>query len=128
MANYGAKYGNVKSVYKNIKMDSQAERRRYIELELLQKAGKIKDLETQVKFILFPKYKDKAGKVRLAITYRADSKYYEIDTGITIVEDVKSVATAKDKVYCMKKKMVIKLLMEMELEDGKVYEFREEIR
>ena len=49
------KYHNKKVTVDGITFDSVKEARRYSELILLQRAGKIKDLRRQVKFELIPK-------------------------------------------------------------------------
>lgn len=68
--------------------DSKKEANRYSELKLLEKAGAISDLETQVTFDLIPKQVDDSGKVvERACTYKADFVYTE--NGKRVVEDVK---------------------------------------
>jgi len=112
------KYGNVKASVDGIVFDSRAEARRYSELKLLEKAGEIHRLELQPKFILVPK-----TKKRRAVTYTADFAYgvaitnedcekcgfYPDKCGNceykTVVEDVKSPATAKDKAYIVKRNL-----------------------
>ena len=46
------KYHNTKVIYNGIKFDSKKERDRYITLNQLEKAGIIKELELQPKFLL----------------------------------------------------------------------------
>lgn len=89
------KYRNVKVSYDGITFDSKRECARYIELRMLEKAGQISGLQRQVKFEIFPKF----GKER-AIFYIADFVYEKC--GKTVVEDVKSPATAKDKCFRLK--------------------------
>lgn len=48
------KYGSKKVTYDGIVFDSKKEMRRYCELKLLERAGKIKDLELQKTFELIP--------------------------------------------------------------------------
>jgi len=67
----------------------------------LQRAGKIKDLEEQVRIVLVPKN----GKLR-AITYIADFVYRDLE-GFTHVCDVKGFKT---QVYRLKKKLAAHLL------------------
>lgn len=113
------KYGNHehKIIFKGqeVTFDSKKEARRAKELELLEKAGEISDLQIQKVFELQPRFKH-AGKVYRPITYIADFYYYDetpdcrhCQDPITrwVVEDVKSEATRKDKVYQMKKKMML---------------------
>lgn len=95
-----SKYNNKKTIIDNIKFDSRAEANRYIELKLLEKAGKISDLELQPKFELQEKYINNKGEKVRAITYKADFSY--IENGKLIVEDVKGVET---KEFKLKKKL-----------------------
>lgn len=94
------KYGNEKVTVDGVVCDSKKEARRFAELNILQRGGIIKNLERQVKFELIPKQADER-----AVSYYADFVYEEIDSGKKIVEDVKSVATRKDKVYVIKRKL-----------------------
>lgn len=100
------KYHNTKVIYKGIKFDSKKERDRYITLKQLEKAGIIKELELQPKFLLLDTihYKDKTYPKTY---YKADFKYFDINMGKYIIEDVKSPITAKDKVYRLKIKMLL---------------------
>lgn len=101
MAWYGKtnKYGAKKTVVDGITFDSKREAQRYTELKWLERAGEIKDLELQKKFVLQPKYK-KNGKTVREISYIADFVYTE--DGKQIVEDCKGMRTA---VYKLKKKI-----------------------
>lgn len=96
--------GNHTSKYHNRKkngFDSQKEFNRYAELALMQRAGKISDLQRQVRFVLIPaQYKD--GKcVFRSCTYIADFVY--IENGEKVVEDVKGFKTPE---YIIKKKLM----------------------
>ena len=88
------KYGNRKVEYDGRTFDSQAECRRYRELKLLEKAGKISDLQLQVPFVLADsvKYSD-AKRATPAMRYYADFVYKD-HNGLKVVEDVKGVKTA----------------------------------
>ena len=81
--------------------DSRKEFNRFAELSLLQRAGKISDLQRQVRFTLLPaQYKD--GKcVYRSVTYIADFVYTE--NGQKVVEDVKGFKTPE---YIIKKKLM----------------------
>ena len=79
-----SKYGNHKVTYDGIKFDSKKEMNRYIELKLLQRAGKISDLQLQVPFVLL-----QAGNGERGVKYIADFVYIDAD-GNKVVEDVKS--------------------------------------
>ena len=103
------KYRNKKIIVDNIKFDSILEARRYNELKLLLKAGKIQDLKLQPRFLLQEAFK-KNGKTYRKIEYVADFKY--IEDGKTIVEDVKGLQT---DVFKIKHKLFEKKYPELEL-------------
>ena len=102
---YRTKYGNRKTVIDGITFDSMKEANHYAELRLLEKAGEISDLELQSPFVLQPGFAHKGQKYQ-PIKYVADFVYLDKD-GARVVEDVKSPATRKDKVYQLKKKMML---------------------
>lgn len=90
------KYGNRKVTVDGITFDSVKESRRYQELVLLQKAGKISCLELQKVFILAPSVVLN-GRRKPELKYKADFYYLDRSTGFPeeVVEDTKSKATAK---------------------------------
>lgn len=100
--NKKSKYGANKCEYEGIKFDSKKEKDRYIELLTLEKEKVISNLQRQVPFVLQDKFEFGGKKIR-EIKYIADFTY--IENGKTVIEDVKSEATKKDKVYQLKKKM-----------------------
>ena len=65
------------------------------ELKLLEKAGKIQNLELQPHFLLQEAFK-KNGRTYRKIEYIADFKY--IENGQVIVEDVKGMETKEFKI------------------------------
>lgn len=112
-----AKYKNLKVNLGNITFDSKKESRRWQELCLLQRAGKITDLQRQVKFVLiptqyekFPRYSEKTGKrlkdgirtLEQECSYVADFTYMQ--DGKLVVEDAKGVKT---KDYIIKRKLML---------------------
>lgn len=94
--------------------DSKREAQRYCELKLFLKAGEIRDLVLQPRFLLQDEFFDKNDIKHKKIEYVADFLYIDKD-GKAIVEDVKGVLT---DVYKIKKKMFLKIYDEQ-------YEFRE---
>ena len=96
-----SKYRSKKVIVDGITFDSKKESKRYCELKLLERSGKIKHLELQHKFELQPSFK-KNGKTIRAITYVADFTYFDLETMRYVVEDVKGYKT---EVYKLKKKM-----------------------
>lgn len=101
------KYGNQKATRlangKAITFDSQKEARRYDELMILLRAGRITGLKLQPEFTLQEAYKSTNGNHVRAERYRADFSYWM--DGEFVVEDVKSKAT-KTALYKSKKKRV----------------------
>lgn len=98
-----SKYNSKKTVVDGQKFDSKKEANRYQELLLLEKAGVIKNLSRQVKFVLIPSQRDENGKViERECSYKADFVYEE--GGKTVVEDVKGFRT---KEYIIKRKLML---------------------
>lgn len=107
------KYHSQKVTVEGIVFDSKKEARRYRVLVDLEKAGVIKDLRRQVKYVLIPTQKDpdttgprggiKRGKLHeRECVYTADF-VYEKD-GETVVEDTKGMRT---KDYIIKRKLML---------------------
>lgn len=57
------KYGNRKTTIGGTEFDSLKEARRYQELLLLERAGRITDLQTQVKYVLIPTQREASFEV-----------------------------------------------------------------
>lgn len=70
--------------------DSIKEYNRCVELQLLQRAGKISGLARQVLLIIQERFSDDTGKTIQQIAYRADFFYRDTATNVVIVEDVKA--------------------------------------
>ena len=96
MNKYGAK--KIKDPATGFVFDSKAEFIRWCELRIMERAGKISDLQRQVKYELIPKQKGER-----ACTYLADFVYKDSD-GNTVVEDTKGVRT---DAYRIKKKLML---------------------
>lgn len=96
-----AKYHNKKVKYDGYTFDSIRENNYYIKLKLLEKAGKIKELELQKEFELQPSFKLN-NKTSRKITYRADFTYKTTEDDKLHVIDVKGYRT---DVYRLKKKL-----------------------
>lgn len=80
------KYRNKKVQVDMYVFDSIAEAKRYKELKLLERAGKISNFKLQPHFLLQESFR-KNGKTYRKVEYIADFKY--IENGRMIVEDVK---------------------------------------
>lgn len=99
----GAKYKNKKKKLDGITFDSTKEANRYRELKLLERAGKIKDLQRQVSYTLIPVQRDASGKlIERGCRYVADFVYRAGDE--TVVEDVKGKRTPE---YVIKRKLML---------------------
>ena len=97
-----SKYHSKKITVNGITYDSRKEANRHSELLLLQRAGRISDLETQVKFELLPSQRIDGKVVERPVTYIADFVYRQ--DGKKIVEDTKGFKT---KDYILKRKMLL---------------------
>lgn len=108
-----SKYGSRKVIKDGQTFDSLKEYRRFCELSLLEKAGKVTDLKRQVKFVLIPAQYEpdiigKRGGVRRGkllereCSYVADFVYRQ--DGKRIVEDTKGFKTAD---YKIKRKLML---------------------
>ena len=110
------KYYNKKTCIDGIEFDSRKEACRYQELKLMERAGVIKDLKMQVKYVLIPaqyetverygksgqRLKDGQKLLEKECSYIADFVYTE--NGKEIVEDTKGIKT---KDYIIKRKLML---------------------
>ena len=117
----GNKYGNRKIAFDGQTFDSKKEMRHYTELLLLEKAGKIKDLQRQVKFQLIPAQREpdtigpKGGKkpgklIERELDYIADFVYTDVSTGQMVVEDIKGYKATNAPAYskfAIKRKLML---------------------
>lgn len=110
-----SKYHSKKVTVGGETFDSSEEYRRFCELKLLQRAGKITDLQRQVKYVLIPTQREpdtigkrggvKQGKIiEKECSYVADFVYRDLATNQTIVEDTKGFKT---KEYIIKRKLML---------------------
>lgn len=97
-----AKYGNRKIIRDGIEFDSIKECQRYCELKLMQRAGVITDLQTQVSFELIPSQRVDGKVVERAVNYIADFVYQQ--NGLKVVEDTKGYKTPE---YIIKRKLML---------------------
>ena len=94
------KYNNTKIRVDGRLFDSKAEAARWQELQLLERAGEIAELERQVEYELIPKQNGER-----AVKYIADFRYVDND-GKTVVEDTKGVKTP---VWIIKRKLMLRV-------------------
>lgn len=98
------KYANVPTVVDGVSFDSRAEARRWCELCLLERAGEIRDLQRQVRYVLVPKMARPSGGVEREKAYIADFVYVDGKTGRTVTEDVKG---AEPAVWAWKRALML---------------------
>lgn len=113
-----SKYHSRKITYEGEAFDSKKEFRRWQELRLLEKAGRILNLRRQQSFELIPpqyetveRYSPKTGKrlkdgkhqAERAVYYVSDF-VYDLPDGTTVVEDSKGVRT---DAYIIKRKLML---------------------
>lgn len=103
---------NAKPAYRNIdgktvKFDSGHEAHRYDELRLMQRAGEIRDLRRQVRYVLIPAQRDSKGNlIERQAVYTADFVYKD-RSGREIVEDAKAPPTRTEKDYILRRKLML---------------------
>lgn len=101
---FGAnKYRNKKVIVNGETFDSKKEWQEWHELKLLEKAGKISNLERQKAFEIIPILKTSQETIRKTI-YRADFFYYDLRSNRWTVRDTKGFPTPE---YKLKKKLMI---------------------
>jgi len=97
------KYGNRRTYVGDQLFDSKREAERWIQLNLMQKAGEIKDLSRQVPFELIPTLiNPETGHKERGIQYIADFTYWQ--DGKLVVEDAKGMRTRD---YMIKRKLML---------------------
>lgn len=111
-----SKYRNRKVIYKGMVFDSEKERDRFIELSLLERAGKIQNLKRQVDYLIIPAQfdmvTDENGKrkrvcIEKSCSYVADFTYNIGEE--FVVEDVKGYKRgAAYDLFVIKRKLMLK--------------------
>lgn len=112
-----SKYRNNKVKIGEETYDSQKEYFRYLDLLAMEKAGEIRDLRRQVKYVLIPAQREpdtigprggvhKGKLIENECYYLADFVYMDAKTGDLVVEDTKSEIT-KTKDYVIKRKLML---------------------
>jgi hypothetical protein len=87
------KYGAKATVVDGIRFASKKEAKRWGELNLLERAGEIRDLKRQVPILMHGEkeaIKTPTGKNAI---YVADFRYIDTKTGLWVIEDAKGYAT-----------------------------------
>lgn len=91
------KYGAKKTTIGGIRFDSRAEAKRYTELQLLQKAGVIANLQRQVAIPLKGALGPILTPTGRKATYKADFVYVDLERNAEVIEDVKGFETPEYK-------------------------------
>ena len=118
------KYRNNKVTVDGFTFDSRKEANRYCELKMLERAGRITNLDLQKVFVLIPAQYEESREVytrgknagqpkrgrclEQAVTYRAD--FYYKENGKEVVEDVKGYrdpASGSYARYTIKRKLML---------------------
>ncbi len=110
----GSKYHSRKVCVDGLTFDSRKEYRRFCELQILEKAGEISNLQRQVEYILIPEQREpdikgprggiRRGKlIERKVAYIADFVYTD-NSGNTVVEDSKGMKTPE---YIIKRKLML---------------------
>lgn len=118
------KYFSKRSKVNGIEFQSKKEGRRFQELRLLERAGEIDNLRTQVKYVLIPAQREESGEVftrgrnkgqhkpgrviEHEVSYYADFVYHDINTDREVVEDVKGYRDgAAYRIFAIKRKLML---------------------
>lgn len=90
-----SKYNAIKTVVDNITFDSKAEAKRYGELKLMERAGKLHELRVHTRWPLFSqKFAAALNSVTALVgSYESDFDYLDEFRIATVIEDVKGVMT-----------------------------------
>jgi hypothetical protein len=111
----GGKFHNKKVTVEGETFDSKREASRWLELKMLQRAGRISNLERQKKFVLIPAQyepeitgprggKKKGRLLEREVAYIADFVYWDEEKHEFEVEDTKGVRTPE---YIIKRKLML---------------------
>lgn len=92
-------------VANGIEFDSKAEHDRYLELLVMERAGRISELECHPRYEIIPKQTIPGHRAFLPAHYTADFRYKD-KTGTEHVEDVKSSYTREDQAYILRRKLM----------------------
>ena len=111
----GGKFHNKKVTLEGETFDSKREASRWLELKMLQRAGRISNLERQKKFVLIPAQyepeitgprggKKKGRLLEREVAYIADFVYWDEEEKEFVIEDAKGVRTPE---YVIKRKLLL---------------------
>lgn len=100
------KYANQPTDLAGMHFDSRAEARRWIDLQTLERAGEVRNIERQVRYVLVPRQQRPSGGVEREKAYIADFRYERRarDQWVSVVEDVKG---AEPAVWALKRALML---------------------
>ena len=99
-----SKYRNRKTVVDGITFDSKGEYAKWQELQLMEKAGLITNLQRQVTFVLAPSVV-LDGRKRPEMRFTADFQFLDSD-GQLVVADFKNPTTANETAFKMRRHLM----------------------
>jgi hypothetical protein len=85
------KYGAKKTQVGEVTFDSKKEAQRFMELQLLERAGEISNLRRQVKFELMGQHRPLYTRTGRKMKYTADFAY--VEDGVEVIEECKGAWT-----------------------------------
>jgi hypothetical protein len=85
------KYGAKKTMVGEVQFASKKEAQRYMELQLLERAGEISNLRRQVKFELMGQHRPLYTRTGRKMKYTADFAY--VEDGVEVIEECKGAWT-----------------------------------
>lgn len=103
LSNRKSKFSAEKTTVHGYTFDSKKEANYYLELKIREKAGEIKNLKLQPRYLLQNAFSYN-GKLYRKIEYIADFEYFDISKNSIVVVDVKGFKT---NVYKLKKKLFL---------------------
>lgn len=104
----GSKYRNVRTALDGLTFDSAKESRRWAELRLLERAGRITELQRQVPYELAPSVKfQESRRAQPPLRLVVDFQYKE--NGALVLEDVKGGEATRTDAFRIKRHLLLHL-------------------
>lgn len=96
----GNKYGARGETVGGLRFDSQAEKRRWVELNMLEAAGEIRQLRHHPRYVVIP-----ASAAGPDVIWEADSEYWDAREGRMVAEDVKGGGATQTAAFKIKARL-----------------------
>ncbi len=94
-----SKYKAIRTTVDGVTFDSKREARRYQELKLLERGGEIRGLERQISYELAPPVRlDGESRLKPALRYVADFRYWDFRIHGVVVEDAKGMESPVSRI------------------------------